>query len=249
MVRLTAICALAATALALAACGGDDEAEAPGAPTSTATTGASGPTGATGATGAANAPEGAPIEELVAEAAAVDPDEVRCGTEELEAAIGGGGTCAAAGTEYVVADPGERLELDSLTAKLSDVATAGTVRGDYKDPARSREGRFVIATLAVTNTGERSERFDDFGEQVELEVGGERYKERFDVLNGVATDSFLWEAKQIKPGDTQLGQVVFDVGRPVAEAVEEDASILVLNFGDQGNRARADQVGLLRTAG
>jgi hypothetical protein len=249
--RLRIAALLSAAALAAAGCGGDDEPET--TTTSSTTTTEAGATGATGATGAVAAgadaePSGPPIEDLVAAAARVEPDEVSCGEEALEEAIGGGGTCSAAGTQYVVADRGEKLELDSLTAKLSDLRTTDRVSGDFKPAQRAKEGTFVVATLAVTNTSDRKAVFDDFGEQVELEAAGETYKEPFDVLNGVATDSFLWESKDIKPGETQLGEVVFDVPDDTAEDLEDSASILVLNFEDQGNRQRADQAGLLRTA-
>ena len=251
MARNLTLTVAVAALLAAGGCGGDDESG--GEATSTATTeagatGASGATGATGAAGADSEPAGPPIEDLVALAAGVEPEEVNCGEEALESAVGGGGTCSAAGKQYVVADSGEKLELDSLTAKLSDLETTDRVSGDFKPAQRSEEGTFVVATLAVTNTGERPAVFDDFGEQVELEAAGEAYREPFDVLNGVATDSFLWESKDIKPGDTQLGKVVFDVPEEAADDLEDSAAILVLNFADQGNRQRADQVGLLRTA-
>ena len=233
--------------LATAGCGGDGE-EAPATTTTTTEAGTTGTTGATGAAGADGESAGPPIEDLVATAAGVEPGEVRCGEEALEAAIGGGGTCSAAGKQYVVADRGEKLELDSLTAKLRGLKTAGRVSGDFKPARRPEESTFVVATLAVTNESERPSVFDDFGEQVELEASEETYKEPFDVLNGVATDSFTWESKKIKPGETQLGEVVFDVPEEAADDLEDSAGILVLNFSDQGNRQRADQVGLLRTA-
>ena len=250
MARNPILVVLIAAALVAGGCGGDDSDETSASTASTSTTeaGATGVTGATGAAGADAEPSGPPIEDLVAAAAGVEPEEVSCGEEALESAIGGGGTCSAAGKQYVVADRGEKLELDSLTAKLGDLKTTDRVSGDFKPARRSEEGTFAVATLAVTNTGEQAAVFDDFGEQVELEAAGEAYKEPFDVLNGVATSSFLWESKKIKPGDTQLGEVVFDVPKEAADDLEEDASILVLNFADQGNRRRADQVGLLRTA-
>lgn len=251
MARTPLLIAALSAALVMAGCGDDDAGEGDTTTPATASTTAAGATGATGATGAAGAgaePADPPIEDLVAIAAGVEPDEVRCGEEALESAVGGGGTCSAAGDEYVVADRGEKLELDTLTARLSDLKTTGRVSGDFKPARRAEEGRFVVATLAVTNTGKRAAVFDDFGEQVELEAGGETYREPFDVLNGVATGSFLWESKEIKPGDTQLGEVVFDVPRDAADDLDDAGAILVLNFADQGNRRRADQAGLLRTA-
>ena len=90
---------VACAALGLAACGGDDE------PTTTSTTSSTTASGATGAetfTGTSTTStststtgtEGAPIEEIVANAAEVSPEEVECGDEAgLESVIGSGGTC------------------------------------------------------------------------------------------------------------------------------------------------------------
>jgi hypothetical protein len=234
---------IAAAAIGLAACGGDDEDTTTAAPTTTTTT----TTGATGATGPASDAEGVPIEELVAAAAGVEPEEVACGEEGIEVALGGGGTCTTGGDEYVVADEGEELELDTLRATLDDLETTKTVRGDYLKPRRSKDGVYAIATLSITNEGNGNQVFDDFGEQAQLKVAGQTYREPFNVLNGVATDSFLWQSQRIKPGDTADGTVVFDIPELAAEELGENGAIQILNFGDEGNIRRADQIGLLRT--
>ena len=230
----------ACVGLGLTACGGGE--------TTTATTGSTTSTStSTGATGAAAA-EGEPIEELVANAAGVAPEEVQCGDEGgLESVIGSAGTCSAAGTEYVVADHGEDLELDTLTARVEAVQETARVSGNYLKPKQSKRGRFVVGTLAITNEGSREEVFDDFGEQAQLVAGTDTYREPFSMLNGVATGSFLWKASKIKPGRTASGDVVFDVPEPAVAELGTNASIQILNFGDEGNIKRADQIGLLRT--
>jgi hypothetical protein len=189
-----------------------------------------------------------PIEELVAFAAGVTPEEVGCGDEDLEAAVGGGGTCEADGTEYVVAGLGEDLELDTLTARLAGIETAKKVSGSYLKPRAAKNGIFVVGNLSVTNEQGKPDRFDDFGEQVQLKAGQATYNEPFNVLNGVLTDSFLWKGKKIQPGQSQVGKVAFDVPELAVDAIETEGSLVVLNFGDEGNARRADQVGLIRTA-
>jgi hypothetical protein len=244
---------VAGAALALSACGGDDDPETTSATsttTSSTTTTTSTFTGTspTSTTTSTTGTEGAPIEEIVAFAAEVEPDEVECGDEGgLESVIGSGGTCSADGREYVVSDYGEDLELDTLTAKIDDIEETRTVRGNYLKPRDSKHGTFVVATLSVTNEGDRPEVFDDIGEQVQLETPDGTYREPFDVLNGVATDSFLWQAKKIKPGRTVSGEVVFDVPEEAAETLGTEAAIQVLNFGAEGNVQRSEQIGLLRT--
>ena len=237
--RVAAVIAAGCALGGLAACGGEDE------PT-TATTAATTTTSSTSTT--TTATEGAQIEALVANAAEVSPEEVECGDEGgLEEVIGSAGTCSAAGTEYVVAGHGEELELDSLTARIDEVDETRTVRGNYLKPRRSKNGVYAVVTLSIANEGDRTELFDDFGQQARLVAGAQTFGEPFNVLNGVATDSFLWRAEKIKPGRTAEGDVVFDIPQAAAEELGTDAAVQILNFGDEGGIRRADQIGLLRT--
>ena len=250
--RPAATALLAGAVLALSACGGDDEPDTTSTTSattsSTTSTSTFSGTSSTSTTTSTTGIEGAPIEEIVAFAADVEPDEVECGDEGgLESVIGSAGTCSADGREYVVADYGEDLELDTLTARIDEIEETRTVRGNYLKPRESKNGTFVVATISVTNEGDRPEVFDDIGEQVQLETPDGTFREPFDVLNGVATDSFLWQAKKIKPGRTVSGEVVFDVPEEAAETLDTDAAIQVLNFGAEGNVQRSDQIGLLRT--
>jgi hypothetical protein len=261
--RVTGL-ALAITALALAGCGGGEEepegpcvneftgepvdCSNPSAISASAAETTSADAGDTAATTTGAATGEPPIEELVALAAGSSPEDVRCGEEGLEAAVGGGGTCEAEGTEYVVAGLGESLELDTLTARLTEIDTAKRASGDYLDPRTAKNGVYVIGKLSVTNESDRPDRFDDFGEQVQLKTGQATYNEPFNVLNGVLTDSFLWKGKKIPPGESQVGKVAFDVPKPALEAIESEGALVVLNFGDEGNPRRAEQVGLIRTA-
>lgn len=248
--RSVAVLAAACAALGLAACGGEDEPATTAASTTTTTSTSTEPEAFTGTSTTSTSTattEGAPIEEIVANAAGVDPEEVQCGDEGIESVLGSDGTCSASGTEYVVADYGEELELDTLTARIDEIEETGTVRGDYLKPRKAKNGVYAVATLSITNEGNDNQLFDDFGEQVQLEAGTETYGEPFNVLNGVATDSFLWQAKKIKPGATESGAVVFDIPELAAEELEASGAIQVLNFGDEGNIRRAGQIGLLRT--
>ena len=267
LARISIVALLALAALTVPACGGDeDEPEGPcvneftgdpvdcsnesaisasDAEDTTETT--TEDTTTTETTTATDADE-LPIDELVALAAGISPEDVQCGDEGLEEAIGGGGTCEADGTKYVVAGLGEDLELDSLTARLAEIETARKVSGDYLKPRAAKNGVYVVGNLSVANESGKAERFDDFGEQVQLKAGQATYSEPFNVLNGVLTDSFLWKGKKIPPGQSQVGKVVFDVPETAIEAIESEGALLVLNFGDEGNTRRADQVGLIRTS-
>ncbi len=223
------------------------EADTTPASTSTTTAGATGASSTVPTSTSTTATQGAPIEQLVAAAAEVAADEVSCGEEALEEAIASAGTCEAGNTDYVVADREEDLELDTLTVRLADLATQRTVSGKFKSPRDSKNGKFVIATLSVENTGTKKAQFDNFGEQVRLTVDSETFDEPFGILNGVATDSFLWKAEMIKPGDRQVGKVVFDVPQEALIELETNGAIQVLNFGYEGNVQRSEQIGLLRT--
>ena len=254
--RLAVAALTACAALGLGACGGDDEpttTTVASSTTSTSTepdtfTGTSTTSSTASTSTSTTATEGAPIEELVANAAKVSPEEVECGDEGgIESVIGSGGTCSAAGTEYVVADYGEDLRLETMTARIEEIEETKRVGGNYLKPRDSKQGTFVVATLAITNDGNGNQVFDDFGEQAQLVAGSRTFREPFDILNGVATDSFLWKAPKIKPGRTARGDVVFDVPEEDAAYLDTNGSIQILNFGDEGNIRRADQIGLLRT--
>ena len=268
LVRASTVTLIALAALALAACGGgEDEPEGPcvneftgdpvdcsndsavSASDAETTTEDTTDTTATDTTATTTtATDEVPIEELVSFAAGVSTEDVECGDEGLEEAIGGGGTCEAEGTEYVVAGLGEDLELDTLTAKLAAIDTTKKVSGGYLKPRAAKNGIYVVGNLSVTNESNKPDRFDDFGEQVQLKAGPATYNEPFNVLNGVLTDSFLWKGKKIPPGKSQVGKVAFDVPESALESIESEGTLLVLNFGDEGNARRADQVGLIRTA-
>jgi len=134
--RISTVALIALGGLALASCGGDDEPDdtTTDAETTAETTAAT----AAAATTTTTATGEPPLEEVVARAAGVSIDDVECGAEGLEAVAGAGGTCAAGGTRYVVAGYGERLELDTPTARLTRLDTQKKVSGSYLKPRAAK---------------------------------------------------------------------------------------------------------------
>lgn len=251
----TTLAALTLTgAIAIAGCGGggDDEATTDTAPPE---------------------PVAAAPEELVANAAGVTPEEVTCSTGATTDATSttststtatsttaststttaatdtdGAATCEADGTEYVIGNSETPIELETLTAELTSAEATDEVSGEYLDPRPPKNGVYLQAELNVINNGFAPAKFDDLGDQALLKVGARSVKEPFNVLNGVYTDSFLWEDQNIRPNNSASGGVIFDISTADLDQMnaEGNGALMILNFGDEGSARGADQIGLIQ---
>ena len=243
-------------AIAIAGCGGDDGDD------TTTTTGPPEPVAAS-------------PEVLVANAAGVTPEEVTCSTgtatdttsttatsttattatsttattsTTTPTETGGAATCDADGVEYVVGNSETPVELETLTAELLSAEAATEVSGDYLDPRQPKNGAYLTAELNIVNNGFAPAKYDDLGDNTLLKVGARTVKQPFNVLNGVYTDSFLWEDQNIRPNNSASGGVLFDISTADLDQMnaEGNGALLILNFGDEGSTRGADQVGLLQ---
>jgi hypothetical protein len=250
---ITAALAIGVAMMPLAGCGdGDDTTTVitTSAPTETAPT--EGTTGATGAEGeTTTATEGAsPLQELVGGATRRIPSEVDCDAAPDATT----GTCQVEDTEIVVADAGETLELDTLTARLASLEATKQVSTEAD---RTPGGIFILGKLSIGNRTNRPEFFDFYGEQTQLKIGRTTYGEDYEVLR-VLPGSFFSKNNQVRPKQTQVGSILFDVPPSEQDAIETNGALIVINFGDTSKvsqsstrrilDAEVDQVGLIRTS-
>lgn len=117
---------------------------------------------------------------------------------------------------------GQALHLKSLTARLVDMRAAPKV-GEGQAVTATAHGEFLIITLAVTNNLTTPQEFDSqpgVKPQVALTVGeGETariYSQSFSASNQADRRSFMSQVESIQPGETQTGDVVFDMPSPIA---------------------------------
>lgn len=57
----------------------------------------------------------------------------------------------------------------------------------------------------------------------------------------------MWRSKEIGPGQTVVGQVVYDIPDDHANCVEEAGNLGIVNFKDEDGYGRPSQLGIIRT--
>jgi hypothetical protein len=186
-----------------------------------------------------------PPETTTTETEGVDPDNtcdaLGINSEQLEE-----GSCTVKGQDVVVVNKDSTLKLDQLTARLVDISTADTLQGSSFGP-KSASGVFVVARLEITNTTNKPQTYDSFGEATALNLGRDVYTEDFNVENGTATDSFVWRSKELQPHESMTGSLVYDVPASAVGHLETDGYLSVGNFRDDSGAQRPKQLGVIRT--
>src|SRR5579864_2488932 len=158
------------------------------------------------------------------------------------------GTCTHAGITYVIVDENHMLRLRTLSARLSAVRTAIAMVGGSQ-PATAH-GRFVIASILITNRLELRQGFDAGGtRQAGLILDGTVYPE--DVGAERTSDPSSCQAAKVSiaAGRSVVCQVVFDV--PSASAADLGkhgrADLYLVDFGaDLGGSVLPQLIGQIR---
>lgn len=207
---------------------GDDDGEADPAPAEETVSEAIGPTGPTGAEG----------EETI--------DPRSCEAKDIVPKEGNEGACLQGKQPVVVVNKDSTLELDQLDAQLKSIEVVEEISGNFQNPQPAK-GVFVVGTLQITNTTSTPHIFDSFGDATSLLLCGDVYNEDFNVENGTATSSFVWRSKEIGPGQTVVGRVVYDIPDDRARCVEDNGNLRIVNFKDEDGFGRPSQLGIIRT--
>lgn len=157
------------------------------------------------------------------------------------------GTCTHDGVTYVIVDENHTLKLHTLSAKLSGIHTTSSLSAG--EPARA-QGKFVVASIALTNLLELPQSLDRSGtQQAGLILDRTIYKE--DVSAEKASDpaSCLSRKTQLGSGKSTTCDVIFDV--PTASAADlgkhGSGDLYIVDFGsDLSSSIGPQTVGQIR---
>jgi hypothetical protein len=143
-----------------------------------------------------------------------------------------GAKCNANGIPITIARQSDTLNLSTLSAHLSSVATATNLSNGYS--SKTATGSFVIFKLAITNKTGSPQTFAPVGTQQTALVGhNATYSEDFDAENGPDSHSCISNDDPIQPGATKNCDVVYDIPTPaVNRGRTHGFGLLVSNFGD-----------------
>lgn len=154
------------------------------------------------------------------------------------------GTCTHAGLTYVIVDENHTLKLKTLWAKLNGIHTTDALAG------QTAQGRFVVASLDITNRLELSQRFDAHGtQQAGLILEGTVYKEDGSAEQTADPASCAKKATAVPAGKSEACDVVFDVPASSAAEIGKHASgdLYVVDFGsDLAGSVSPQTVGQIR---
>jgi hypothetical protein len=153
------------------------------------------------------------------------------------------GTCTHAGVTYVIMDENHTLKLHTLSATLSGIHTASAEQGT------SAQGKFVVASISVTNHLELPQTFDAGGtQQAGLILEGTVYKEDTGAeLSDLA--SCAHKRTRIASGKSETCDVIFDVPARSAADIGQHGSgdLYIVDFGsDLAGSISPQTVGQIR---
>jgi hypothetical protein len=151
------------------------------------------------------------------------------------------GTCTHAGITYVIVDENHTLKLNTLTATLTGIRSARSLTGP--SPAVA-QGKFVIASIRLTNRLELPQTFDKSGtRQAELILEGTVYPE--DARAETASANSCLAAKVSLASNKQEScDILFDVPRAAAAHLGQHGSgdLYLVDFGSDLASSIAPQV-------
>jgi hypothetical protein len=162
------------------------------------------------------------------------PSSQDCDAKGISSSAGKAGTCDVSGTKVTVTARGGPLRMKGYTVQVVGIRMSSQL-GNRAAANFTPSGQFVIATLRVTNTGTKRQRFDSTAKFAYLLVDGTEYAE-VPAAEGQLRSSFHRAGSSIKPGQSATASIVFDPPADHAKNVGGDKSYVVfLNAQDAGN--------------
>src|ERR1700686_4828612 len=112
-------------------------------------------------------------------------------------------SCSKVNSSQIDFQMGDKILVGPLTYTLVEATWKGQLGEGYK--SRSPEQRFLLLTIAVTNSG---------GKEVSiplLQLEGPNGQTFTEVANGDGVDQWFGLLRSINPAQTQQGRILFDV--------------------------------------
>lgn len=158
-----------------------------------------------------------------------------CDAQGINSTQLGTGACTENGVQYVVANYGGVVRLNSLAVAIVGAAVAPADQGHGRT-ATPRRDAFMRFTIQVQNRDKVPHRFG-FG-QTMLGVGADDYTERTDVEKNVHVESIAAvNHGMIGPGETLRGDVVFDITEADYAQMRRVGRFFIWNFGGHASTA------------
>lgn len=167
-----------------------------------------------------------------------------------EAAVATASTCELEGTTVLVAHGHGELRLGTLAARIEGIRTTPSFSSGAG--TATAHGIFLVVSLRVENLASTPKKFDGVGEkQVALSASKHYYGESFEAENEIDRESFITNEEPIEPGESRVGDVVFDVPPSVVAEVETlpESGLFIGNFGDNEINETPSGTGLITTKG
>lgn len=207
--------ALMGIAVMLAACGGATKTVTVRAPAITATTNTASQTTATTTTTTASAPSTGPTS-CVAVLRKADIPPTRCVTPN--------------GAYNEVATDNHAIHVPGMTVQFAGARTATSLSDSSGVASAHANGIFLIITLKVTNTANTPQTVEQAGSSefaLSPITSHAVYTESFDAENGADQQSFITQnTTPIQSGESQTGDIVFDVPPNAMTLMRHDGAIL-----------------------
>jgi hypothetical protein len=165
-----------------------------------------------------------------------------CNTLGINPTHMGEGTCTHAGITYVIVDENHTLKLHTLTASLRGLQAVTSLSG--AEPAAA-QGKFVIASVRITNRLELPQTFDRSGtRQAEMILAGTIYPEDARDETKSAPRSCLAAHVSLAPKKSEVCDVVFAVPTAAAARLGRHGSgdLYLVDFGSDLSAGNAPQV-------
>jgi hypothetical protein len=190
----------------------------------------------------------------VPQTSTVAPQQASCDALGINRTERKEGTCVRDedGRRYTVVNKTSTLRLKTLKARFVAMRQADSVSSHGMTEAA--HGTYVIITVAITNRLDIPVRFGRIGgpQTVLVPANNKNFSESSNAENKADSHSFFSNDQPIQPGDTRVGDVVFDVPRSPLKYVDKPGAILdIVNFGKsvEDDSDSVGTVGSIRVSG
>jgi hypothetical protein len=156
------------------------------------------------------------------------------------------GACTEGGVRYVVANYGGIVRMRSIAVAITGIAVAPADEDGRGHEVNPQRDAFLRVKLQIQNRDKVPHRFG-FG-QTMLGIGGSNYLESVNVERRIHVGA-LGNAGTMQPGETLIGDVLFDITEPDYRELQSRGRFFIWNFGTRANgqiTRKTGQLGQIR---